>query len=145
MRRERRMNPKCQTRPGFDTFSAKSAHLTGLKMRRITRAVSLPVLPVLPTERIAHLGTAGGRRTAVFQSNRVAVGSIATDEVEVTRSRMSASPLKADNLHTISASPLCAMYGRRPRCKGKESDVSANRSGAAMYPASKCSRSGCGP
>src|SRR5262249_50853507 len=35
-------------------------------------------------------------------------GSIATDEVEVTRSRMSASPLKADNLHTISASPLCA-------------------------------------
>src|SRR6516162_5912462 len=34
------MNPKCQTRPGFDTFSAKSAHLTGLKMRRITRAAS---------------------------------------------------------------------------------------------------------
>jgi hypothetical protein len=30
---------------------------------------------------------------------------------------------------------LSAMYGRRPRCKGKESDVSANRSGAAMYPA----------
>jgi len=28
------------------------------------------------------------------------------------------------------------MYGRRPRCKGKESDVSANRSGAAMYSAS---------
>ena len=39
MRREQRMNPKCQTRPGFDTFSAKSADLTGLKMRRITRAV----------------------------------------------------------------------------------------------------------
>jgi hypothetical protein len=37
---------------------------------------------------------------------RVRFGSIATDEVEVTRSRMSASPLKADNLHTISASPL---------------------------------------
>src|SRR5262249_25667691 len=34
----------------------------------------------------------------------VADGSIATDEVEVTRPRMSASPLKADNLHTISAS-----------------------------------------
>src|SRR5262249_32193047 len=33
-------NPKCQTRPGFDTFSAKSADLTGLKMRRITRAAS---------------------------------------------------------------------------------------------------------
>jgi hypothetical protein len=41
VRRERRMNPKCQTRPGFDTFSAKSADLTGLKMRRITRAVSI--------------------------------------------------------------------------------------------------------
>src|SRR6516164_6770856 len=40
VRRERSMNPKCQTRPGFDTFSAKSADLTGLKMRRITRAVS---------------------------------------------------------------------------------------------------------
>src|SRR5262249_55432063 len=38
-------------------------------------------------------------------------GSIATDEVEVTRSRMSASPLKADNLHTISASPLSARSG----------------------------------
>ena len=34
------MNPKCQTRPGFDTFSARSADLTGLKMRRITRAAS---------------------------------------------------------------------------------------------------------
>src|SRR5215831_12221790 len=34
-------NPKCQTRPGFDTFSAKSADLTGLKRRRITRAVSI--------------------------------------------------------------------------------------------------------
>jgi hypothetical protein len=33
-------NPKCQTRPEFDTFSAKSADLTGLKMRRITRAGS---------------------------------------------------------------------------------------------------------
>src|SRR6516165_911165 len=34
------MNPKCQTRPEFDTFSAKSADLTGLKMRRITRGAS---------------------------------------------------------------------------------------------------------
>ena len=40
MKRERRMNRKCQTRPGFDTFSAKSADLTGLKMRRITSAAS---------------------------------------------------------------------------------------------------------
>ena len=44
MKRERRMNPKCQTRPGFDTFSAKSADLTGLKMRRITRAASFDQL-----------------------------------------------------------------------------------------------------
>src|SRR5262249_42004741 len=34
------MNPKCQTRPGFDIFSVKSADLTGLKMRRITRGGS---------------------------------------------------------------------------------------------------------
>src|SRR5262245_34100591 len=43
-----------------------------------------------------------------FKPAYVGSGSIATDEVEVTRSRMSASPLKADNLHTISASPLSA-------------------------------------
>jgi hypothetical protein len=40
MSRERRMNPKCLERPSPDTFSARSAHLTGLKMRRITRGVS---------------------------------------------------------------------------------------------------------
>ena len=43
-----------------------------------------------------------------FNLAYVCWGSIATDDVEVTRSRMSASPLKADNLHTISASPLRA-------------------------------------
>src|SRR5262245_14350547 len=43
-----------------------------------------------------------------FKPAYVGSGSIATDEVEVTRSGMSASPLKADNLHTISASPLSA-------------------------------------
>ena len=40
MRRERRMNPKCLGRAFPDTFSARSADLTGLKMRRITRAAS---------------------------------------------------------------------------------------------------------
>jgi hypothetical protein len=30
---------------------------------------------------------------------------------------------------------LWVMYGRRPRCKGKESDLFAKRSGAVMYPA----------
>ena len=34
------MNPKCLGRGIPDTFSAKSADSTGLKMRRITRAVS---------------------------------------------------------------------------------------------------------
>src|SRR5262245_1132851 len=33
-------NPKCLGRDFRDTFSAKSAHFTGLKMRRITRGVS---------------------------------------------------------------------------------------------------------
>ena len=41
MRRERMKNPKCLGGDFPDTFSARSAHLTGLKMRRITRAVSL--------------------------------------------------------------------------------------------------------
>src|SRR6516162_9108584 len=40
MRRERMKNPKCLGQDFPDTSSAKSAHLTGLKMRRITRAVS---------------------------------------------------------------------------------------------------------
>jgi hypothetical protein len=40
---------------------------------------------------------------------------------------------------------LCAMYGRRPQCKGKESDLSRNDTGAAMYPAFECSRCGCWP
>src|SRR5262249_22305789 len=60
MRRERRMNPKCQTRPGFDTFSAKSAHLTGLKMRRITRAVS----SAYPEAKDYGLGIAGRGRAS---------------------------------------------------------------------------------
>src|SRR5262245_26077450 len=34
------MNRKCQTRPGFDTFGAKSADSTGLFSRPITRAGS---------------------------------------------------------------------------------------------------------
>ena len=39
MRRERRMNPKCLGRAIPDTSSARSAHLTGMKMIRITRAL----------------------------------------------------------------------------------------------------------
>src|SRR6516164_9018986 len=35
------MNPKCLGGSVPDTSSARSAHLTGLKMRRITRAVSI--------------------------------------------------------------------------------------------------------
>src|SRR3954452_7752123 len=37
------------------------------------------------------------------------------------------------------------MYGRRPLCKGKTLTFSRNDTGAAMYPASRCSRCGCGP
>src|SRR5262245_5152662 len=53
------------------------------------------VAPVLysSTERIARGETVALRD---LDSANVGSGSIATDEVEVTRSRMSASPLKAD-------------------------------------------------
>src|SRR5262249_33545756 len=61
--------------------------------RRIHKLAALAIVDLL-----AQASTAANGR----------FGSIATDEVEVTRSRMSASPLKADNLHTISASPLSA-------------------------------------
>jgi len=43
-RRERMANPKCLGRTVPDTFSARSAHLTGLKMRRITRDASFDYL-----------------------------------------------------------------------------------------------------
>ena len=54
MKSERMTNPKCQTLPGFDTFSAKSADLTGLKMRRITRAVSFNHLVGAAEQRQRH-------------------------------------------------------------------------------------------
>ena len=41
--------------------------------------------------------------------------------------------------------PGCAMYGRRQRCKGKNLTFSRNDTGAAMYPAFECSRSGRWP
>ena len=40
MTRERRMNPKCQTRPELDTLGAISADSTGLFSMPITRAAS---------------------------------------------------------------------------------------------------------
>ena len=40
MKRERMTNPKCQTRPGFDPYGAKSADSTGLFSMLITRAAS---------------------------------------------------------------------------------------------------------
>jgi hypothetical protein len=40
MTRERRMNPKCHSRTGCDTFSARNADSTGLFLMPITRAAS---------------------------------------------------------------------------------------------------------
>ena len=53
MRRKRRINPKCLGRAIPDTSSARSAHLTGLKMIRITRAVSF--------DHLVGAGEQGGR------------------------------------------------------------------------------------
>ena len=44
MKRERTMNPKCLAGSVPDTFNARSADLTGLKMRRITRGASFDYL-----------------------------------------------------------------------------------------------------
>jgi hypothetical protein len=41
MTRERRMNPKCHSRTGCDTFSARNTDSTGLFLMPITRAFSL--------------------------------------------------------------------------------------------------------
>src|SRR5215469_2754231 len=59
------MNPKCQTRPGFDTFSARSADLTGLKMRRITRGVSFDYLVSVLQERLGNSESEGFRRLEI--------------------------------------------------------------------------------
>src|SRR5262249_43961761 len=73
----------------------------------------LRALPPMTAQIATALGPTLDEPGALQLSSTVHVseGSIATDEVEVTRSRMSASPLKADNLHTISASPLSAKSG----------------------------------
>src|SRR5262249_5337878 len=54
MSRERRMNPKCLGKDFPDTFSARSAHLTGLEMRRITRAASFDHLVGAAEQREWH-------------------------------------------------------------------------------------------
>src|SRR5262249_13826462 len=46
------MNPKCLGRSVPDTFDAKSADFTGLKMRRITRGVSCVDGPRLARENV---------------------------------------------------------------------------------------------
>src|SRR5258707_6357605 len=48
------MNPKCLERQFPDTFSARSADLTGLKMRRITRGASFNHLVGAGEERRWH-------------------------------------------------------------------------------------------
>src|SRR5215510_12650122 len=85
--------------------------------------------PTKATPAPAHLDPAPGALSSsriLAKSNgcHVRFGSIATDEVEVTRSRMSASPLKADNLHNISASPLSANNRLMHRSKGPSSITS---------------------
>jgi hypothetical protein len=59
------------------------------------------------------------------------------------RESLSFKKIIAWNFGTFAT--ISAMYGRRPRCKGKESDFFAKRSGAAMYPAFECSRLAAGP
>jgi hypothetical protein len=56
-RRERRMNPKCLGGSFPDTFSARSAHLTGLKMIRITRAASFDHLVGECKQLVRHVET----------------------------------------------------------------------------------------
>jgi hypothetical protein len=59
MRRERMTNPKCLGGSFPDTFNAKSADSTGLKMNRITRAVSFDHLVSAQQERLGDFEVEG--------------------------------------------------------------------------------------
>src|SRR6516165_12413656 len=59
------MNPKCLGGPIPDTFRAKSPHLMGLKMRRITRAASFDHLVGEQLQRVGHLDAEQSRRLRV--------------------------------------------------------------------------------
>jgi hypothetical protein len=84
-------------------------------------------------------------RCGILISRRSAQGHFQPRQRRLASGLMSAAGLIAAVRPTDAGSSVSAMYGRRPRCKGKESDFFAKRSGAAMYPAFECSRSGCWP
>ena len=109
MRRERSMNPKCQTRPGFDTFSAKSADLTGLKMIRITRAVSMADVSRASYWKIAHTMRLKPAALRHFRPAYVRVGSIGSKDIGAGRRHMSGMPPKADMLIIPAAVLDCEM------------------------------------
>src|SRR6516165_1268811 len=69
------MNPKCLGGSVPDTFDAKSAHLTGLKMIRITRAASFD-----------HLVGAGKKRRRDFDAQTLG-GLQIDDQFEFRRQR----------------------------------------------------------
>src|SRR5262245_27510699 len=116
-------NPKCLGRAFPDTFSARSAHLTGLKMRRITRAASLDHLVGSGEQLIRHREAEHPRGPGV--DDQLELGRLHDRQIRRLRALEDAAGIDADltkrirNVGSVAHQP--ADFGKLTRgiCRGE--------------------------